>query len=201
MFFRFQLFGGELTGLSPRTINGYNDVTDQSLTFTSTVVDTPDFTNYLSSLNPRTYTSNPWFTSWYESLHNCTLGTTNQYATMCPNQTLPITQNTNFVESPQSLVLMSNVYGMARAIRQTLEHYCGMNYTSVCGQFRTATDRSEVITQYIRQAGYYNSLGQQITTDEFYKSISTVDINNIINGQYNKVMVQTTLFLPLNSLC
>ncbi|XP_033748674.1 LOW QUALITY PROTEIN: uncharacterized protein LOC117333478 [Pecten maximus] len=112
------------------------------------------FQGYLSRLRTDSYTTNPWFGEWFENMHECSLDANDMrdYTTVC--SVSDVTSGKNFKLNVNSYATIYGVYAIAYGLHYTLQYYCGIGYSGVCGNYMTAADKGEKLVEMIKQMSF-----------------------------------------------
>ncbi|KAK6192475.1 hypothetical protein SNE40_003935 [Patella caerulea] len=151
----FALFGTHNFGKDEAVVKGREDAANGVISVGFKHSSLIDYTNYLKGLRVGTQSLiNPWFTEWYQQIHQCYIGSTNPqgFVSPCNNiQTNDITNSTNFVLSYFTETNIHAIYVIAKAIDMTLSNICGVNYQGVCGEFQNDPNKGIKLLENIKK--------------------------------------------------
>lgn len=141
-----------LVSKSSNSFMGYQDVAKGTINIGYRMPDIPEFIQHLSMLTANSAgVTNPWFSSWFEVLYNCSLDATSMrtYTTVCDrNRNVGAAPGMSYPSSVTSAIY--GIYAFAFGLHETLKEYCGVNYIGVCGDYRNAADRGERLVEKIK---------------------------------------------------
>ena len=126
----------------------------------------------------------PWFRELYENAFQCYVDASSKgkFATECPNPGAGLPSSTSYQFWYQMTTSINAVYVTAKALDETLKHYCGINYSGVCIEYRAANDSNKLLLQNIRNA--YVSLSSSYQLSMFNgEAHSGIEIMNYRLGQ------------------
>lgn len=90
-----------------------------------------DFNDYFASLNPENYTSNPWFTEYWEDVFSCSLNQTSM-ALPCNVQSQKLTSKYTFADRGGIAYVVDAVYAYAHAIQNMINDFCSNCTETLC---------------------------------------------------------------------
>ncbi|KAK7481553.1 hypothetical protein BaRGS_00027202, partial [Batillaria attramentaria] len=144
-------------GNDEKVVEGYETLADGFISIDLTLSPLTSFYNDLRALRIDPYSNvNPWFTEWYEVLHNCSVDANlGRFPEQCPdvvNQGIMDTSEP-FERELRVGHVINAIYAIGRGLDSLLERYCGANYNSVCGAFASAslaTKGEELLNEILR---------------------------------------------------
>ena len=113
-----------------------------------------EFDDYFTSLNPDSYTANPWFSQYWESVFDCNLDNKSN-STTCETQNQRISFNTTkYVQPAQTRYVIDAIYAFAAAIHQMILDYCPSGI--LCDEIITMHSVGEAINGEILRNYLFN---------------------------------------------
>lgn len=154
----FNYIATSALGNDASIVRGYEQVASGIISVDLALSDLTTFLNKLRQRRLDPYAKvNPWFTEWYEALHNCSVdGDLGRYPMQCTNTNTRGVMDSNAFEPDYKVGHVINaVYAIGRGLNSLLEKYCGANYNSVCGAFASAslmTKGEELLEEILKVA-------------------------------------------------
>ena len=194
---KFKFIGSDSWANNKEATDGVEDLAVGSVTFDLDTVDLEDFDNYLSSKSPGNYPENPWFSEYYEEIHNCYLTIPDKrYPRRCPATSQDIATSNRYKQDTAIIHVINAVYASAFAIDMALKEVCGESYTTVCEAFKNKEDRSDLILEMLNKvrftdlSGYPFSFAENRGDSNRGYNIYSIDTEAVFGYVYNPVSSQ-----------
>lgn len=157
---KFKFIGSETWGNNYGAISGVERLAKGSVTLTLESSDIRDFDTHIGEKSPGNYPENPWFPEFYEEMVNCYLTVpTNRHQTPCLSQTMNIAAQRDYIQDPGILHVINAVFSAAYGLDDTLKTLCGVNYTTVCEQFKNNRNRHNLLVQSVLKSSFVDPSG------------------------------------------
>lgn len=161
----FVIVGGESWGSDNLNLLGLEDVANGIITFQPQIGQTSNFQNWINQKQPRTAMHIPWFRELYENAFQCYVDADSKgdFSNECPSPGQGLSNSPLYEFWYQMTTSINAVYVTAKALDETLKHYCGATYSGVCVEYRAANDSNKILLQKIRSATFSLSSSYQFT--------------------------------------
>ena len=119
------------------------------------------FQTYLQSLNPNSYTDNPWFTDWYEKVYSCFVRSDynpNNFSTPCS----AITKASQLSVSIESVYTIDAVELAVRALKDQLILACGSSPLKLCTSFVNSNKANSLFAQLVKSYNFVDILNNNV---------------------------------------
>ncbi len=144
------------------------------------------FFDFLSELDPTSYSENVWFREWYEDVFDCVIDEVGSSSRERCMTGTPITQGPDFSVNPLALPVVNALYAVSWGLDATLTAYCGEGYGVVCGRYLNAEGRADNITRLILDQTFTDVTGNRVTFSG--RSANTLmEVRLTRNGEQIKV--------------
>lgn len=161
----FVIVGGESWGSDNLNLQGFEDVANGIITFQPQIGQTSNFQNWINQKQPRTAMHIPWFRELYENAFQCYVDADSKghFINECLSPGQGLSNSPLYEFWYQMTTSINAVYVTAKALDETLKHYCGATYSGVCVEYRAANDSNKILLQKIRSATFSLSSSYQVT--------------------------------------
>ena len=162
------------------------DVLQGALSWTYEMPTLTDYVMYLRNIDVRQYTSNPWFSQWYQQTFHCYLDPASKggYTQQCASTAIP--DASGFQVNNAAVFVINAVLTAAHAMDKTLKYFCGDQYNSVCAEYETAKNKSKVFMQMVYDTSFMDDAMLNVLMVDG-SGAWPLNVYNVVDLQYNYV--------------
>ncbi|CAI9729621.1 metabotropic glutamate receptor 3-like [Octopus vulgaris] len=189
----FVWIASDAWGRQPHPVKNNEKVAEGALTIelTSTVI--PQFDDYFQRLDPYLNTRNPWFTEYWEKVHNCKWKTEERSVPLLINEMPRQICNGDETLEPgyykqegKVQFIYDAVYAMALAIHRMQQDVCPRT-TKLCERMKKI-DGEVLLKKYLLNTSFYDGYGALVQFDKQGDALGRYSIFNYaydnLTGQY-----------------
>ena len=186
---KFKFIGSDAWANNKEATDTVEDLAVGSVTFDLDTKDLRDFDTYLSSKTPGNYPENPWFSEYYEEIHNCYLTIPDKrYPRRCHATSEDITTSSRYKQDTAIIHVINAVYSAAIGIDMALKEVCGEYYTTVCEAFKNRESKRGLILEKMKNVTFTDLSGHQFSFNSHRGyTVYSIDTEAVFGYVYNPV--------------
>lgn len=127
-----------------------------------------EFDEYFTSLNPRSYRVNPWFTEYWKTFFNCTFDNSSASGQLCDPEQQVISPETGYTQNSKVTFTIDAVYAFAYAIHDMISKRCiGSQLCPEVTDKRSGgvAIRGELLLEYLKNTSFPGKSAEKIEFD------------------------------------
>ena len=186
---KFRFIGSDSWANNKEATDSVEDLAVGSVTFDLDTRDLRAFDEYLSSKTPGNYPENPWFSEYYEEIHNCYLTIPDKrYPRRCHATSIDVTTSGRYKQDTAIIHVINAVYSSAIGIDMALKEVCGVDYTTVCEAFKNIQNKRDLILHKMKDVTFTDLSGHDFSFNSHRGyTVYSIDTEAVFGYVYNPV--------------